>query len=93
MNANTIKGNWTLARGKLKQKFAQLTDNDLVYIEGKEDELLGGIQRKTGRSRAEIEQFLEEDCGCYSTDPEEFSAEQFELREERLARQARHSED
>lgn len=93
MNTNTIKGNWNLAKGKLKQKYAQLTDNDLKYVEGKEDELLGGIQKKTGRSRAEIERFLEEECGCYSADPEEFSAEQFELSDERRARQARHSED
>ena len=83
MNTNTIKGNWNLIKGKLKQKYAQLTDNDLIYVEGKEDELLGGIQKKTGRSRAEIERFLDEDCGCYSTDPEEFSSEQFEQKEAR----------
>ena len=53
MNTNTIKGNWNLTKGKLKQQYAQLTDNDLNYVDGMEDELMGGIQKKTGRSRAE----------------------------------------
>lgn len=87
MNKNTLKGNWTLAKGRLKQKYAQLTDDDLIYVEGKEEELLGGIQRKTGRSRAEIEAFLDEDGGSYSTDPEEFSEEQFRRWDARKGRE------
>lgn len=62
MNKDTMKGQWDIAKGKLKQKYAQLTDNDLVYVEGKEDELLGRIEKKVGRSRAEIEKFLEKDA-------------------------------
>jgi uncharacterized protein YjbJ (UPF0337 family) len=62
MNKDTMKGQWDIAKGKLKQKYAQLTDNDLVYIEGQEDELLGRIEKKVGRSRAEIEKFLEKDA-------------------------------
>ena len=64
MNTATIKGNWNVTKGKLKQKFAQLTDDDLVYVEGQEDELLGRIQRRTGHARDEIESFLRDECDC-----------------------------
>jgi uncharacterized protein YjbJ (UPF0337 family) len=67
MNTDTMKGNWNVTKGKLKQKYAQLTDNDLTYIEGKEDELLGRIQKKTGQSREAVEKFLKDDCGCVFT--------------------------
>ncbi|SEF55454.1 CsbD family protein [Algoriphagus boritolerans] len=45
-----IKGSWNEIKGKLKQKYADLTDDDLLYEEGKEDELLGRLQRKLGGS-------------------------------------------
>jgi uncharacterized protein YjbJ (UPF0337 family) len=66
MNQLSIKGNWNVLKGKLRQKYAQLTDDDLQYIEGKEDELIGRIQRRTGETRERIERFLAEDdnCGC-----------------------------
>lgn len=54
MNTLQIKGNWNIAKGRLKQKFAQLTDDDLEYLEGKEDELIGRIQKITGKSTGEI---------------------------------------
>jgi uncharacterized protein YjbJ (UPF0337 family) len=63
MNTETIRGNWNITKGKLKQKYARLTDNDLIYVAGKEEELLGRIQKRTGRPREEIEKFLNEDCG------------------------------
>jgi uncharacterized protein YjbJ (UPF0337 family) len=54
-----FKGGWNETKGKLKQKYAQLTDDDLVFAEGKDDELLGRLQRKLGQTkealRAEIE--------------------------------------
>lgn len=54
-----LKGSWNEAKGKLKQKYGQLTDNDLAFSEGKEDELLGRLQQKLGKTkedlRAEIE--------------------------------------
>lgn len=94
MNTNTIKGNWNVTKGKLKQKYAQLTDNDLTYVEGKEEELLGRIQKRTGRTREELEKFLDEECDCsIAANPEEFSAEAFEESDERRARQTRHKED
>jgi uncharacterized protein YjbJ (UPF0337 family) len=54
-----MKGSWNEVKGKLKQKYGQLTDNDLAFAEGKEDELLGRLQKRLGRTkdalRAEIE--------------------------------------
>lgn len=61
MNADIIKGNWNITKGKLKQAFSQLTDDDLTYVEGKEDELIGRIQRRTGRARDEIEKYFNVD--------------------------------
>lgn len=49
-----IKGNWNQIKGKLKQQYADLTDDDLTYAEGKEDELLGRLQEKTGKSKDEL---------------------------------------
>jgi uncharacterized protein YjbJ (UPF0337 family) len=63
MNTLQLKGNWHVVKGKLKQKFANLTDNDLRYEEGKEEELFGRLQKTTGQTRAQLERFFEE-CGC-----------------------------
>lgn len=49
-----IKGNWNEVKGKLKQKYSQLTDDDLAMAEGKEDELLGRLQKKLGKAKEEI---------------------------------------
>ncbi len=54
MDKLEIKGNWNVLKGKVKQKYADLTDDDLTYIEGKEDELLGRLQKKTGKAREEL---------------------------------------
>jgi uncharacterized protein YjbJ (UPF0337 family) len=54
MDRLQIKGNWNIIKGKLKQHYGNLTDDDLRYDEGKEDELLGRLQKKTGESREEI---------------------------------------
>ena len=59
MNTLKIKGNWNEAAGKLKQKYAQLTDDDLLFIEGKEEELLGKLQKKIGKSKEEIRTLIE----------------------------------
>lgn len=64
MNTATIKGNWNITKEKLKQKYAQLTDDDLIYEEGQEDELIGQIQKKANRPREEIEAFLRDECAC-----------------------------
>jgi uncharacterized protein YjbJ (UPF0337 family) len=60
MNTLKIKGDWNMAKGKLKQKWATLTDDDLKYVEGKSDELFGRIQKSTGESRAAIERAFHE---------------------------------
>tara|TARA_R110002124_G_scaffold149486_2_gene315613 strand:- start:905 stop:1135 length:231 start_codon:yes stop_codon:yes gene_type:complete len=51
-----IKGNWNELKGKIKKEYADLTDDDLLYAEGKEDELLGKLQQKLGKTRAEVEE-------------------------------------
>jgi len=60
MNTLTNKGNWNIAKGKLKQKFAQLTDDDLQFLEGKADELVGRIQKRTGQTKEQIESIIKE---------------------------------
>lgn len=57
--SNKIKGNWNVLKGKLKQEYADLTDDDLTYVEGKEDELLGRIQKKIGRTQEELQKFID----------------------------------
>jgi uncharacterized protein YjbJ (UPF0337 family) len=58
MNKLEMKGDWNIVKGKLKQKFATLTDNDLRYEEGQEDELLGRIQKRTGQTKEAVEKAL-----------------------------------
>ena len=60
MNKLQIKGNWNEIKGKLKQKFADLTDDDFTFAEGKEDEMLGRLQQRLGKSEEEIRRALEE---------------------------------
>jgi uncharacterized protein YjbJ (UPF0337 family) len=54
MNKLELKGNWNQIKGVLKQKYGELTDEDLIYAEGKEDELIGRLQKKTGKKKEEI---------------------------------------
>ena len=54
MNKLELAGNWNIIKGKLKERFACLTDNDLLYVKGKEQELIGRIQRKVGKTKREI---------------------------------------
>ena len=58
MNDLTIKGNWNELKGKLKQKYSELTDDDLAFTEGKEDELFGRLQKKLGKTKDEIRKEL-----------------------------------
>jgi uncharacterized protein YjbJ (UPF0337 family) len=66
MTALEIKGDWNITKGKLKQKWARLTDSDLQYVEGKEEELVGRIQKLTGETREVVEKAIKESssCGC-----------------------------
>ena len=54
-----VKGNWNEQKGKLKQKFATLTDKDLMFEEGKKDEMLGKLQIKLGKSKEELKKIME----------------------------------
>ncbi|WP_373516454.1 CsbD family protein [Pricia sp.] len=53
-----VKGNWNIAKGKIKQEWGELTDDDLDYKEGQEDELVGRIQKKTGESKERVNEYL-----------------------------------
>lgn len=60
MDKLEIQGRWNELKGKVKQAYADLTDDDLTYAEGKEDELLGKIQAKTGKKREELVKWINE---------------------------------
>jgi uncharacterized protein YjbJ (UPF0337 family) len=59
MNTTEVKGNWNEQKGKLKQKFAKLTDNDMMFAEGKKEEMLGRLQIKLGKSKEEMHKIIE----------------------------------
>ncbi|RAR46535.1 CsbD family protein [Flavobacterium lacus] len=60
METTEMKGKWNELKGKLKQKYADLTDDDLLYVEGKEDELYGKIQQRVGKTKEEVKKMIEE---------------------------------
>lgn len=55
-----LKGNWNEMKGKLKQKYAQLTDDDLTFVEGKEEEMLGRLQQRLGKTKDDLRKELDE---------------------------------
>jgi uncharacterized protein YjbJ (UPF0337 family) len=60
VNKLIAKGNWNVVKGKLKQQYAELTDDDLAYVEGKEEETIGRIQKVSGATREEIEKIIKD---------------------------------
>jgi uncharacterized protein YjbJ (UPF0337 family) len=58
MNTTELKGNWEEQKGKLKQKFATLTDDDLLFAEGKKDEMMGKLQIKLGKTKEELHELI-----------------------------------
>lgn len=54
-----VRGNWNIVKGKLKQQYADLTDNDLAFEDGKEDEFLGRLQKKTGETKENLKKFID----------------------------------
>jgi len=59
MNEDQFKGKWKQIKGQFKQKYAELTDDDLKYAEGKSDELLGRLQEKTGKTKEELKKEID----------------------------------
>jgi uncharacterized protein YjbJ (UPF0337 family) len=59
MNTLIKKGNWKEIAGKLKQKFAILTDDDLLFIKGKEEEMIGRLQKKLGKTKEDFRSLIE----------------------------------
>jgi len=64
-----IKGNWDLLKGKLKQQYAKLTDDDLLFSVGKEDELLGRLEKKLGKTKEELSDTIEKLENSLSENP------------------------
>ena len=62
MNTLEMKGDWNITKGKLKQKWAKLTDDDLQFVEGKQEELFGRLQKATGETREAVEKAVKEAC-------------------------------
>jgi uncharacterized protein YjbJ (UPF0337 family) len=58
MNTTEVKGNWNEQKGKLKQAYATLTDDDLMFADGKKDEMYGKLQKKLGKTREELEDVM-----------------------------------
>ena len=58
MNTTSLKGSWEEQKGKLKQKFAVLTDNDLLFVEGKKEEMLGKLQITLGKTKEELHNII-----------------------------------
>lgn len=59
MNDEQLKGKWNQVKGKFKQKYADVTDDDLKYSEGKFDEMLGRLQEKTGKRKEELKKEID----------------------------------
>ncbi len=68
---NITKGDWNQIKGKLKQEYGELTDDDLAYIEGREDELIGRIQEKVGNTKEEIASKIKYLLESWSSDDSE----------------------
>ena len=60
MNTTGLEGKWNEIKGKIKKEYADLTDDDLLYEEGKEDELYGRIQQKIGKTKDEVKKWIAE---------------------------------
>jgi uncharacterized protein YjbJ (UPF0337 family) len=60
MNKLQMKGSWNEIKGKLKQQYGNLTDDDLAFSEGKDDELLGRLQKKLGKSKEDLRRMIEQ---------------------------------
>ena len=60
MNTTELKGDWEVQKGKLKQKFAKLTDNDLLFVEGKKDEMMGKLQVTLGKTKEELHKIIQD---------------------------------
>ncbi|MEC5127043.1 CsbD family protein [Verrucomicrobiales bacterium BCK34] len=59
MNTDQLEGNWHILKGKLKQQYAELTDDDLDYAEGREEEFYGRLQRRLGKTKEEVKDIID----------------------------------
>ena len=68
MNKDTIKGEWNQLKGNAKQKWAELTDDDLTHVEGSRDKLIGKIQERYGQVKEEVEKQVDEWIAMFKDD-------------------------
>jgi uncharacterized protein YjbJ (UPF0337 family) len=66
MNQIQMKGDWNIIKGKLKQQWGTLTEDDLQYEEGQNDQLIGRIQKRTGETKEIIEEAFKKICNSWS---------------------------
>jgi uncharacterized protein YjbJ (UPF0337 family) len=59
MNTTELLGNWNEQKGKLKTRFASLTDDDFLFAEGKKEEMIGRLQKKLGKSKEELHSIID----------------------------------
>jgi uncharacterized protein YjbJ (UPF0337 family) len=59
MNTTELLGNWNEQKGKLKTRFASLTDDDLLFAEGKREEMMGRLQKKLGKTKEEMHSIID----------------------------------
>ena len=60
MNAHELLGNWNITKGKLKQRYGTLTEDDLLLVGGKLDELMGRLQARLGKTKAELQKLIQD---------------------------------
>lgn len=60
--SDKIKGNWNTIKGKIKEDYADMTDDQLLYEEGQEDQLIGNLQKAMGKTKEEVKEFIDSCC-------------------------------
>jgi len=60
--SDKIKGNWNTIKGRIKEEYAEVTDDQLLYEEGQEDQLVGNLQKAMGKTKEEVKEFIDSCC-------------------------------
>ncbi len=68
MNRDTLKGQWTQLKGKIRQQWGKLTDDEIDQVQGSAEQLIGRIQERYGRSREQAEQEVDRWLGSQGAD-------------------------
>jgi len=60
--SDKIRGNWNTIKGRVKEEYAEVTDDQLLYEEGQEDQLVGNLQKAMGKTKEEVKEFIDSCC-------------------------------